>query len=167
MSDEGNKIIRSIVFSIIFLASIFFLAEIFIFANAQDIWQDEVTQLYGVSLGPKHFLAWLVGQEKAHLNILNDRMPPGSYMIDWFWSRIVGPELLPFRLFHALHLLLLRGCLIDDTRLDRDQYLCRTGRNSFFHIFTETDCNECRDTCLPYFFSIHLGSDFPADSIIT
>jgi hypothetical protein len=53
MSDEVNKFIRPIVFSIIFLALILFVVEIFIFANAKDIWQDEVTQLYGVNLGPQ------------------------------------------------------------------------------------------------------------------
>lgn len=71
------------------------------FAQAQNIWIDETTQLSGATLAPGPLLAWLTGTLKLPFGVPPDRMPPVSYFLDMIGWRIWGDNALAFRLFHA------------------------------------------------------------------
>lgn len=61
------------------------------FARSQELWMDETTQLSGISLGPIEVLPWLSGHGAERFGgIPADRMPPLSYDLGWFWSKLFG-----------------------------------------------------------------------------
>jgi 4-amino-4-deoxy-L-arabinose transferase-like glycosyltransferase len=78
-----------------------FALSCWIFANVQDVWIDESTQLSGITLAFPDMLKWLAGENSNRFGVPGDRMPPVSYVIDWLWLRIGGPGELGFRLVHA------------------------------------------------------------------
>jgi hypothetical protein len=73
-----------------------------LFANAQDVWIDESTQLSGITLTIPDMLRWLAGEDTSRFGVPGDRMPPVSYFIDWVWLRLAGSSELGFRLAHAV-----------------------------------------------------------------
>jgi len=78
-----------------------FCVAIYWFAQRQEIWVDETTQLSGITLKFGDMLRWLGGHDVGRFGVPGDRMPPGSYILDWIWLRSFGPSELGFRLFHA------------------------------------------------------------------
>jgi hypothetical protein len=85
--------------------------ELSTFARVQDIWLDESTQLSGISLKFWEMLHWLAGADPDRLSVPGDRMPPVSYMLDWFWMHLHGTSEIGFRLFHSLFLIAGISCL--------------------------------------------------------
>jgi hypothetical protein len=79
-----------------------FLVELYLFAQIQDLWLDESTQLTGSALNLTDMFRWLAGEHLLDpYGVPGDRMPPLSYLIDWAWLRLYGPSELGFRLFHS------------------------------------------------------------------
>jgi hypothetical protein len=78
-----------------------FLFELYAFAQVQDIWLDESTQLSGITLKPWEILRWLAGVDLDRFGVPGDRMPPVSHLLDWLWLHLSGPSELGFRLFHS------------------------------------------------------------------
>ena len=76
-----------------------FVASALYFAWHQAIWIDETTQLSGLSLDPGTLLSWLAGRIDPGFGVPPDRMPPGSYLLGWFWSRIFGLTEMSMRVF--------------------------------------------------------------------
>ena len=70
------------------------------FAQIQNVWIDESTQLSGMKLGINRLLLWLGGMAIPEFGVPADRMPPISYLIDGFFGRIVGFEPIGLRLLH-------------------------------------------------------------------
>ncbi|QEH36122.1 hypothetical protein OJF2_46820 [Aquisphaera giovannonii] len=60
------------------------------FLPHQSLWNDEATQLSGLSLSPASQAYWLAGMERHDFGVSDDRMPPLSYWIGWAWSRLFG-----------------------------------------------------------------------------
>jgi len=87
-------------------------AELYFFASVQDIWVDETTQLSGITLSPLELLRWLSGINLDRFGVPGDRMPPGSYMIDWIWLHLSGPSVFGFRLFHSTLVVVGVGLLV-------------------------------------------------------
>jgi hypothetical protein len=84
-----------------------FVLEIYAFAQAQDIWLDESTQLTGAMLRLADMFRWLAGDDFLDsLGVPGDRMPPLSYLIDWGWLHLVGFDELGIRLFHSLFVII-------------------------------------------------------------
>ena len=46
-------------------------------------------------------IRWLTGTDTGRFGVPGDRMPPVSYLLDWFWLRLFGPSELSLRIFHA------------------------------------------------------------------
>jgi hypothetical protein len=61
-----------------------------LFLPHQGLWNDEATQLAGLTLGPVEQVRWLAGWERHDFGVPVDRMPPLSYWVDWTWSRAFG-----------------------------------------------------------------------------
>ena len=77
-----------------------FLAGSIYFATLQNVWTDESTQLLGSRLPLGRMIAWLAGAREP-LGVPPDRMPPGSYLIDWACAAtLCGRAELGFRLLH-------------------------------------------------------------------
>jgi 4-amino-4-deoxy-L-arabinose transferase-like glycosyltransferase len=72
-----------------------------IFAQAQNVWIDETTQLSGMTLTPGPLIEWLSGKLDIPFGVPADRMPPVSYFIDMLAWRLSGGDVLAIRLFHA------------------------------------------------------------------
>lgn len=79
-----------------------FAVACWIFANSQDVWIDEATQLSGITLTIPEMLRWLAGEKNTQFGVPADRTPPVSYLVDWLWLRLSGPSEVGFRLLHAL-----------------------------------------------------------------
>jgi hypothetical protein len=92
------SLIHASVLSILILA---LSIELYAFARTQDIWIDESTQLSGITAKLWEMLHWLSGKDLDRFGVPGDRMPPISYVLDWFWLRLFGPSELGFRLFHS------------------------------------------------------------------
>jgi hypothetical protein len=60
------------------------------FLPHQSLWNDEATQLSGLTLGPVEVVPWLAGRTQHDFGVPDDRMPPGSYWAGWAWSRAFG-----------------------------------------------------------------------------
>ena len=64
------------------------------FLGHQSLWNDELTQLGGLELGPVEQVRWLTGRSEhegpAFGAVSVDRMPPLSYWAGSAWSRVVG-----------------------------------------------------------------------------
>ncbi len=73
-----------------------------LFAQAQNVWIDETTQLSGATLAPGTLLAWLTGATKIPFGVPPDRMPPVSYFIDALGWQLWGTNPLAFRIYHAV-----------------------------------------------------------------
>lgn len=69
------------------------------FATLQNVWIDESTQLLGSGLPFGRMIRWLAGNYEP-LGVPADRMPPGSYVIDWLCAHSVCTSPLQFRLVH-------------------------------------------------------------------
>jgi hypothetical protein len=78
-----------------------FAALAFVFAQVQDVWIDESTQLSGITLPFVEMLDWLAGKDPGRFGVPGDRMPPVSYIIDRTWLGVAGPTEIGFRLLHA------------------------------------------------------------------
>lgn len=78
-----------------------FAAAAIFFAQAQNVWVDESTQLSGMTLAPGTLFAWLSGAIKLPLGVPEDRMPPLSYLVDIVGWHLWGANALAFRLYHA------------------------------------------------------------------
>lgn len=61
-----------------------------LFLPRQSLWNDEATQLVGITLDPWSQVRWLADYEDHDFGVPDDRMPPLSYWIDWAWSRLFG-----------------------------------------------------------------------------
>ena len=70
------------------------------FAQIQNVWIDESTQLSGMKLSINRLLLWLGGMAIPEFGVPSDRMPPISYLIDGFFGRIAGFEPVGLRLLH-------------------------------------------------------------------
>jgi len=69
------------------------------FATLQNIWIDESTQLLGSALPLGRMIHWLTGHYEP-LGVPADRMPPGSYLIDWACAHSVCARPIHFRILH-------------------------------------------------------------------
>jgi hypothetical protein len=87
--------------SIVAILMLGFSVELFAFANVQQVWIDESTQLSGISLKFWQMLRWLAGEDVSRFGVPGDRMPPVSYILDWMWFRLVGPSEFGLRLLHS------------------------------------------------------------------
>ena len=72
------------------------------YAQVQDIWIDESTQLSGVRLPLVDLVGWLAGNDAGRFGVPGDRMPPLAYLFDHLWWAVAGDAVFPFRLFHIL-----------------------------------------------------------------
>jgi hypothetical protein len=70
-----------------------------LFLPHQSIWNDEVTQMKGLALGPAEATRWLADRVQYDLGVADDRMPPLSYWAGWAWSRAFGLREVPMRWF--------------------------------------------------------------------
>lgn len=61
-----------------------------LFLPHQSLWNDEASQMSGLSLDPAGQVRWLAGWEKHDFGLAEDRMPPLSYWVGWLWSRAFG-----------------------------------------------------------------------------
>lgn len=70
-----------------------------LFLPHQSLWNDEATQLSGLSLRPVEVTKWLAGRVDYDFGVPDDRMPPLSYWAGWAWSRTFGLGERPMRWF--------------------------------------------------------------------
>jgi hypothetical protein len=70
-----------------------------LFLPHQSLWNDEATQMSGLSLDPVEVTKWLAGRVDYDFGVPDDRMPPLSYWAGWAWSRIFGLGEGPMRWF--------------------------------------------------------------------
>jgi hypothetical protein len=61
-----------------------------LFLPHQSFWNDEATQMSGLSLSPANQVRWLAGRVHFDFGVGEDRMPPLSYFAGWVWSRLFG-----------------------------------------------------------------------------
>ncbi len=61
-----------------------------LFLPHQSLWNDEATQLDGLTLSPIEVTRWLAGRVDYDFGVPDDRMPPLSYWAGWVWSRVFG-----------------------------------------------------------------------------
>ncbi len=71
------------------------------FAQAQNVWIDESTQLLGSGLPLGRLFSWLAGRFEP-LGVPGDRMPPVSYIADALCGRTLCGTVTAYRLLHAL-----------------------------------------------------------------
>ena len=90
---------RAILPVIVVVLTAAFLAIALYFAEIQNVWVDESTQLLGSALPFGRMIAWLAGHAEP-LGVPGDRMPPLGYLVDWSWARIGGPAPLGYRIVH-------------------------------------------------------------------
>ncbi|PTD19002.1 hypothetical protein [Sphingomonas fennica] len=83
-----------------------FAAVVCRFAFVQDIWIDETTQLSGSGLPFLKMVHWLLGTPKALFVVPDDRMPLGSYALDWLGVHLFALSPLGLRLLHGALLVL-------------------------------------------------------------
>jgi len=94
---------RSVINTAVNITAIFcFILLALRFASLQNIWIDETTQMSGIDLLPKDILVWLMGKNPGRFGVPGDRMPPISYLVDSAWSHFATKAELPFRMFHAM-----------------------------------------------------------------
>lgn len=67
------------------------------FLPRQSFWNDEATQMVGLSLDPIGVVRWLAGYDPHDFGVSDDRMPPLSYWVGWLWSRLFGVSELAMR----------------------------------------------------------------------
>lgn len=72
-----------------------------VFAQVQNVWVDESTQLSGMTLTPGPLMGWLAGTLTMPFGVPPDRMPPLSYLLDMPAWRLSGGSVLAMRLYHA------------------------------------------------------------------
>lgn len=60
------------------------------FLPHQSLWNDEATQLVGLTLDPIEVTRWLADRVEYDFGVPDDRMPPLSYWVGWAWSRAFG-----------------------------------------------------------------------------
>ena len=70
-----------------------------LFLPHQTLWQDEVTQMTGLALGPVDGTKWLMNKLEPPTWEPKDRMPPLSYWAGWAWSRAFGLDERSMRWF--------------------------------------------------------------------
>jgi hypothetical protein len=68
-----------------------------LFLPHQSFWNDEATQMAGLSLSPAEQVRWLAGRVHYSFGVPEDRMPPLSYWAGWAWSRAFGLDEVPMR----------------------------------------------------------------------
>ncbi len=79
-----------------------FILACIVFAQIQDIWIDEATQLSGVRLPFASLVGWVSGVAPDRFGVPGDRMPPLAYGLDHLWWRAAGDAVFRFRIFHAV-----------------------------------------------------------------
>lgn len=67
------------------------------FLPHQSLWNDEATQMAGLSLDPVEVTRWLADRVDHDFGVPDDRMPPLSYWLGWGWSRVAGLAEAPMR----------------------------------------------------------------------
>ncbi|MBT2188670.1 glycosyltransferase family 39 protein [Sphingobium nicotianae] len=98
----GDKQVLSPALLLVLIAVlIIFAGSAFYFAQIQNVWVDETTQLSGATLAPGTLIGWLAGKLTLPLGVPADRMPPFSYFLDMIGWRVWGNNVLAFRLYHA------------------------------------------------------------------
>jgi 4-amino-4-deoxy-L-arabinose transferase-like glycosyltransferase len=68
-----------------------------LFLPHQSLWNDEATQMSGLSLDPVEVTKWLADRVDYDFGVPDDRMPPLSYWAGWIWSRVTGLSETPMR----------------------------------------------------------------------
>ncbi|MDG3006986.1 glycosyltransferase family 39 protein [Paludisphaera mucosa] len=61
-----------------------------LFLPRQSLWNDEATQMSGLTLDPIALVRWLANLDEHEFGVAEDRMPPLSYWVGWAWSRVFG-----------------------------------------------------------------------------
>lgn len=88
------------------LLAIAFLGVAVRFAQLQNVWIDESTQLSGAALPLPRMLAWLAGGAGLSTSVPADRAPPVSYLLDAACGATLCGSVLRFRLLHLVVTLL-------------------------------------------------------------
>jgi hypothetical protein len=70
-----------------------------LFLPHQSLWNDEATQLDGLTLDPVEVTRWLAGRVDHDFGVPDDRMPPLSYIAGWGWMKAFGFGERPMRWF--------------------------------------------------------------------
>jgi hypothetical protein len=86
------------------------------FLPHQSLWQDETTQLGGLSLGPVQVIGWLADPNSLDIGQPGDRMPPLSYWAGWCWARVYGLTESSLRWFGVSCVTLAAGFVYAGTR---------------------------------------------------
>jgi len=97
---QGDKTIWRFRFAVALVLLILAVGAI-VFAQAQNVWVDESTQLSGMTLTPGPLMGWLAGTLTMPFGVPSDRMPPLSYLLDMPAWRLSGGSVLAMRFYHA------------------------------------------------------------------
>jgi 4-amino-4-deoxy-L-arabinose transferase-like glycosyltransferase len=74
-----------------------------LFLPHQSLWNDEATQLCGLTLAPVEVTRWLAGWSPHDFGVPDDRMPPLSYWAGWVWARVFGLSEVALRWFGVVN----------------------------------------------------------------
>jgi hypothetical protein len=76
-----------------------FVGSAALFLPHQSIWNDEATQLSGLTLSPVEVAHWLVDSRRQDFGVPGDRMPPLSYWLGLAWAQLFGLTEISLRWF--------------------------------------------------------------------